>query len=250
METLYPRNLWQALLLMLAGFAATILLVIPFMLRDLSHDVETLAMGTILFVSIWVVFYVVNRRKGHRVAYNFSGGWSSSVFWWAALFVAAFQVGMGYPLSHYLGHALGLIKESGQAHITLLYAIGSMLIGPILEEFVFRGAMLHAFLDNMNDKRAVLLSSLLFAAIHILPHQVVGAFLLGVLFGTVYARTRNLAHTIMLHVLANIAGTATGYIYGHAAPHNQPLLFVAALAATIAIAVPLAKHLRRKQPSV
>lgn len=72
METLYPRNLWQALLLMLAGFAATTLLIIPLMLRDLSHDVETLAMGTVLFVSIWVVFYVVNRRKGHRVAYNFS----------------------------------------------------------------------------------------------------------------------------------------------------------------------------------
>lgn len=163
----------------------------------------------------------------------------------STLFVIVFQVGVDYPMVHYFGHALGLIKEGGESTTAPLFAV--VIAGPILEELVFRGAILHSFLQNMGRIRAVLLSSLLFAAIHLLPHQMIGAFALGVLFGIVYSRTRNLGHTIVLHMLANAVGMSTSHIYGQTAPHNSLHIFLPALAATIAITVLLVKHLRHNQ---
>lgn len=241
MKTLYPRNFWQALLLLFAGFISGIFL--PFL--QLSHHIVVLLTGVLLCTVIWCVFYLINRKNGHHIKYSFTNEWNSPVLLLSTLFVVAFMLGVDYPIVHYLGHALGLIKEDGGTMLSPLYVV--VFISPLLEELAFRGSILHGLLGNMSRTRAVVLSAALFAAIHLLPHQMIGAFAFGVLFGIVYSRTRNLGHTIVLHIIANAMGMCTNHIYGHSAPHNSLHIFLPALAATVAITMLLVKHLHRNQ---
>lgn len=194
----------------------------------------------------WCLFYLYNRRKGNRIVYKLSDGWSSAVFCWAVLFVLIFQAGVSYPLTYYMNQLFQFGGNGGANTETApLYILSATLFGPILEELLFRGGVLHAFLDNMKPKRAVLLSSLLFGLIHIVPGQVILGFTLGLLFGAIYSRTRNLGHTIVLHILTNTVAFCYGeFLFGHAAPHNSLHIFLPALAATIVITVLLVKQLR------
>ena len=234
MKPFFPRNILHALLLLI------VCMVIVSPVVFITDD--SILLHLLIHIIIWCSFYFVNFKNGHRIKYSFTNDWNSPLLFLAALFVVAFQVGVNHPMVDYLGHALGLIKEGSETTTAPLYA--AVIAGPILEELVFRGGILHAFLNNMNRIRAVLLSSLLFAAIHLLPHQMIGAFALGVLFGIVYSRTRNLGHTIVLHIIANAMGMCTNHIYGHSAPHNSLHIFLPALAATIVITVLLVKQLR------
>jgi uncharacterized protein len=74
---------------------------------------------------------------------------------------------------------------------------------PITEEVLFRGVILNGFLDNYNPLEALLLSSWLFAFIHLNPWQFPTAFLLGMLLGLLYMRSGSIIPSIACHALFN-----------------------------------------------
>ena len=113
-----------------------------------------------------------------------------------------------------VGKRVGLLFEKGLADVigntlgsvdpwvTLLCAV---IVGPIAEELFFRKAMM----DRLSDYHpidAILLSALLFALVHGNLTQFLYAFPLGVFFGIIYYRTRNIGYTILLHVAINTVG--------------------------------------------
>ena len=55
------------------------------------------------------------------------------------------------------------------------------IIGPVLEEILFRGAITRALLQQYNPTKAILISALLFGVFHINPAQILPAFLIGIL---------------------------------------------------------------------
>lgn len=79
-----------------------------------------------------------------------------------------------------------------------------VVAAPVLEEILFRGIILEGFLLNYPPRKAILLSALLFGAVHFNPVQVVAAFLIGIFLGWVYFRTRTLLPVIGLHLLNNL----------------------------------------------
>ncbi len=87
------------------------------------------------------------------------------------------------------------------------------LLGPVLEELLFRGAITDVLLRKYTPVGAVLLSGLIFGVFHINPAQVVGACLIGFLLGWMYWRTRSLWPGIIIHVLNNSLGMALGILY-------------------------------------
>ena len=77
------------------------------------------------------------------------------------------------------------------------------IIGPVLEEILFRGAITRALLQQYNPTKAILISALLFGVFHINPAQILPAFLIGILLAWTYYKTGSLIPCILMHVLNN-----------------------------------------------
>jgi len=77
------------------------------------------------------------------------------------------------------------------------------VVAPITEEILFRGVILNGFLRNYRKLEALLLSSWLFAFMHLNPWQYAGAFLLGLLLGFLFIRTQSIIPSIICHSLFN-----------------------------------------------
>jgi len=80
-----------------------------------------------------------------------------------------------------------------------------VIFAPILEEIVFRGILQKSLVKKgLKPSYAILISSFIFGAVHGYPWQLVGAFLLGIVLGTVYEKTKSLLMPILLHAFNNL----------------------------------------------
>ena len=78
-----------------------------------------------------------------------------------------------------------------------------VVVAPMTEEALFRGVILHGFLDRYAVRRAIVVSALLFAVFHLNPWQFVGAATAGVLFAWWRAATGSLVPGLVCHALNN-----------------------------------------------
>ena len=84
-----------------------------------------------------------------------------------------------------------------------LVIASAVVVGPVCEELIFRGVLVRGFLENYRPRAAILLSSLLFAFLHLNPYQGMTSFFVGCLFAWFVARTGSLLPAIAGHVLSN-----------------------------------------------
>lgn len=84
----------------------------------------------------------------------------------------------------------------------IINLISSALLPAFVEELVFRGYLMGA-LRPFGDRRAIVMSALLFGLLHGNMTQVPFAFLLGLVFGYLMAKTNNLLIPIAIHFLNN-----------------------------------------------
>jgi membrane protease YdiL (CAAX protease family) len=104
-------------------------------------------------------------------------------------------------------------------------AIG--ILAPIVEEMVFRGAILRTLLllgGRGNDQSskfkafaAILISALLFGAVHGNVQQFVHATLMGLLLGWMYYRTNSIVPGIVFHWINNTAA----YVIANVIPNSE-----------------------------
>lgn len=81
---------------------------------------------------------------------------------------------------------------------------------PLFEELIFREGILRQLcLGGIRPIWAVLLSALVFSAVHVNLAQVVPAFVLGLVLGAVYLRSGDIRMSFCVHVLNNVAGVLT-----------------------------------------
>lgn len=94
--------------------------------------------------------------------------------------------------------------------------LGIAVLGPVLEELLFRGGVTRVLLAKYSPAKAIFLSALIFGVFHINPAQVVSAFLAGLLFAWIYYRTRSLVPCILIHILNNSLAVALNLRYPEA----------------------------------
>jgi membrane protease YdiL (CAAX protease family) len=82
-------------------------------------------------------------------------------------------------------------------------AFGAVVLAPIAEELLFRGFLYRYFLNKMTMLQAAVLSSVLFAAIHMHIASFLPLFCLGFLFAHAYQATGNIVAPIFFHGLFN-----------------------------------------------
>ena len=86
-----------------------------------------------------------------------------------------------------------------------------VIVGPAVEELVFRGVVLRAASARMPMWPAVLLSAALFAAYHFTAWMLAPAFVLGIALGWLAMRRATLWPAIALHSLYNAVAVAAAF---------------------------------------
>ena len=98
-------------------------------------------------------------------------------------------------------------------------AIGGVLsfvvIPAIVEELMFRGLFQHGLIRNRGTVRGIFYASVCFGIFHLIPWQVVSAFLLGLLIGYVVVTTRSIFPGMILHALLNLLPLTMVYLSNH-----------------------------------
>ena len=84
-----------------------------------------------------------------------------------------------------------------------LAILSSGIIGPILEEMLFRYVFLNRLRNFFTTRNAILLSSLVFALLHGDIITMIYAFIMGFIFGYLYVKYGNIKVSIMCHITAN-----------------------------------------------
>lgn len=86
-----------------------------------------------------------------------------------------------------------------------------VICAPIMEELLFRKTLIDRT-AQFGEGIAILFSGLTFGLFHGNLVQFGYAFLLGVFFGFLYIKTRNITYTIILHMITNFFGSFVGTI--------------------------------------
>ena len=141
--------------------------------------------------------------------------------------------------TEYLYKALGLTPSPSALPedpiLQLISLVSAVILAPLLEELLFRGASLNALFDF--GKRGILLSGLLFALMHYSVYSLLYAFVAGCLIAYFSKRTNSLKTAVGLHFINNLI-TFVSLLMGFYISQNASTLFGYILTAiTLPIAV-------------
>lgn len=101
-------------------------------------------------------------------------------------------------------------EETLKAIATNGYGIIAIsLLGPITEELVFRSSILGGMLRRgIKPMSALIISSFIFAIVHINPAQMFFAFVSGLMFGIIYLKSKSVVLSCGLHIINNSVSVA------------------------------------------
>ncbi len=85
--------------------------------------------------------------------------------------------------------------------------ISTVLIGPIIEEVMFRGIMYNELKKRYSVNKSILITTLIFSLMHLNIIQVIYAFILGYILNRIYEKNKNMTNIITLHMLSNFTAT-------------------------------------------
>ena len=212
---------WLALILMciqlvVAGVYRT-LSVLGWLRGDEPESFNALIQGLVLHTASLVILVVILRsrawtweqafglqarglirRLGMGMAF-YAG--ILPVFFFAAVLSRLVMLFIGYPVTI---QDVVLIFMEPQSVWTLLALLGlAMIVAPAAEEILFRGILLPLLMKRLGAGPAVILSSALFALIHLHVPSFFPLFVLAVGLALAYIYTRSLWVPIMMHALFN-----------------------------------------------
>lgn len=174
-----------------------------------------------LGIVLWLM--LVSARKGQRsLQRDFGAVWpldamaAPSAGRWIALGIVGSVVASALlqPLAR-LAHlddsaqAVSQTVERASGLGLALLCVGIVVVAPVVEELLFRGALLRALQRRYSAPVAVFVSALVFAGAHLLGdpgsyYVVPGLLLLGLVSGSEAVRTGNLGRSICLHAGFNL----------------------------------------------
>jgi uncharacterized protein len=175
------------------------------------EEMETLSIPYWLVISfsLTLVIVLLLLRKERRTETDLRGASSpaSSAAWaFAGVFLALFAQSIAANIENMLGIEMG--SENTQEIIKLIemfpiVILVSSIIGPILEEIVFRKIIFGSLHKKMNFFFSALISSVIFALAHMEPEHVILYSAMGFTFAFLYVKTKRIIVPIIAHVTMN-----------------------------------------------
>lgn len=96
-----------------------------------------------------------------------------------------------------------MLPVADGASQTLLLALALAVTPGLCEEFLFRGVLLGGLDHTLSAKKALLVAGLLFGLAHMNLQQFFATFLLGIVMGYLYVKTRSIWPSILYHTTHN-----------------------------------------------
>lgn len=81
--------------------------------------------------------------------------------------------------------------------------LSSVIVGPLVEELIFRNILINKLLFFNNKIVAIILASFIFAIMHSGIINIIYTFILGIILNTVYIKGKNLLYPLIIHSSAN-----------------------------------------------
>lgn len=169
-------------------------------------------LNIILFIPLFLFVYKKLNKKKQYIRKNwlwpcFSLGVSSSLLFNILLFTI--------HKDKIVPTSFGMIISTG-------------IVGPILEELIFRGIIYSKLSVNYTKKTTMILTTILFALMHT-GIQIIYAFFMGVLFIYVLERYKSLYASIYVHCISNITVSICAFYLFQTSFHIQ--IFISLLCA-------------------
>ncbi len=205
---------------------------------------QTVTVG--LIVSIVVMALILIAMGYQKNAKRLWNPCSARIMSWAGgLGLAA--IVLSDLLSQTFGFLPNLMEDSfSQMESGWTGVLAIVVLGPVLEEMLFRGGVTEELLRKFSAGKAILYSALIFGIFHINPAQIIPATFVGLLLGWLYYKTRSLMPCITVHILNNGLSVALSRIF----PDADSLLDIMGwplYAASILLAVAvIAGYVRRE----
>ncbi len=95
----------------------------------------------------------------------------------------------------------------------LMALLAGGLVAPVAEEAFFRGYMFAGLRQHLGRLPALVLTSALFAVLHILPTSWPPIFLLGMLFAILYEQTGSIWPAVFVHGTINAVSFLSSYLF-------------------------------------
>lgn len=214
-KDVFTYLLWGVIIQVVAGF------MIPPLYRLIAGPAADKATELVLTSAVYsiVLFVMFYRLKWCPLSPDYVRGKHWDVLFWTVVFT----LGSIIPMS-FLEEAMPELPNLVEDELTLL--VGSnfgyvtiCLFAPLVEEMIFRGAILRTLLSVMKGKTwlPIVISALLFALIHMNPAQMPYAFVVGIFLGWIYSRTGSIVPGVLCHWVNNTAA----YLMIRLMPHQM-----------------------------
>jgi membrane protease YdiL (CAAX protease family) len=90
--------------------------------------------------------------------------------------------------------------------------LAGIVVAPVVEELFFRGFVFAGLAQRYSWRKAALISSALFALVHLQPWAIPPIFILGYIFAYLYQRCGSIWPAVLMHVSTNALGLGAAYI--------------------------------------
>ena len=170
--------------------------------RMSSGPMSALSYGLSMALTIVGVLIYRKLRRGEGRVFRLSlRGFNPMLILWGFVLVLITGIVIEPVLNLFPESFLELLNNMGAngGWSVLMLAV----LAPVMEEVLFRGILLEAVREKYSSGRAIVVSALMFGVIHIIPQQVVNAFVIGLILGFIYVRTNSLWPVIIIHALNN-----------------------------------------------
>lgn len=156
----------------------------------------------------------VPRRPGRDLIYTLVGTPVGVVLTFATLIaVNGVATAAGYP-SPEVNHGMLEQLKTAELEMVITIIVTAVVIGPLLEEIVFRGLLQTLLLEVLGRESrwaAIVIASALFASVHLGAttwHALPGLMVLGIVLGWLYERTGSLLPVYLVHAAFNATNIA------------------------------------------
>jgi uncharacterized protein len=109
---------------------------------------------------------------------------------------------------------LEIVLEGHDRIAVIIFFLTAAVAAPLFEEFFFRGFLLPSLTKYIPVWAAIVVSALVFGIAHLSLSEIIPLTILGMILGVVYARTRNLLASMLLHSLWNAGTLVSLFILG------------------------------------
>ncbi|HHT76332.1 MAG TPA: CPBP family intramembrane metalloprotease [Clostridiaceae bacterium] len=186
----------------------------------------SLVYGFILVLILGLAVYLTNKKHPQRIPFKkilkldfgigtfFALGLIgvSTLYYNFIQFVAQYVPKVSEAVEDYVE----MVSMQGELSFreTILFSVATVVLIPVVEEFLFRGLIQGAYMKVVRPIPAIILSSLVFGMIHVQPIQVGYAFLCGLAIGSIYYLSGNILVAIFVHLVFNFFGSAVVSFWG------------------------------------